>query len=322
MYTNIDTDHAIKVISEWLDSLNLNNQLPANFPLEAVKEAMVLVIKNNIFEWGDLHFLQLLGTAMGTSAACMWATIYFTVHEMGTLIPKYGSQLPLFGQFIDVIIGIWIDHGDTDDFGILTWEFKELSRSVNFINLTIEIENNKIVTKTFQKALNLYQYIGPLSCHQPKMMEGIIYSLMSNYCHQNTYIKDYHAMSIHLFDRHVARGWKHATMKDYILKADHRINLLQPVTNHTAADSSTQLLSNKERLFFRMEYHINNIPKKAVRALYDHYCKSIFKGLGIKKFTADYSRQPNIKDYVTKAKLNQAPGKEASKYHLRELTNE
>ena len=129
-------------------------------------------------------------------------------------------------------------------------------------------------------------------------------------------------MSIHLFDHHVARGWKHATMKDYILKADHRINLLQQVTNQTAADSSTQLLSNKERLFFRMEYHTNNIPKKAVRALYDHYCKSIFKGLGIKKFTADYSRQPNIKDYVTKAKLNQAPGKEASKYHLRELTNE
>ena len=99
---------------------------------------------------------------------------------MGTLIPKYGSRLPLCGQIIDNVIGIWIEDGnaiewqnfkrDTDDFGILTWEFEELSRSVNFLDLTIEIENNKIVTitKTFQKALNLYQYIGPLSCHQPK----------------------------------------------------------------------------------------------------------------------------------------------------------
>ena len=129
-------------------------------------------------------------------------------------------------------------------------------------------------------------------------------------------------MAIHLSDRHVARGWNRATMKDYILKADRRINLLQPVTNHTAADSSTQLLSNKERLFFHMEYHTNDIPKTQVRALYDHYCKSTFKGLGIKQFTAAYSRLPNIKDSITKAKLHQAPGKETSKYYSGELSNE
>ena len=54
MYTNIDTDHAIEVISEWLD--NLATQIYAkhpNFPsIDAVKEAMVLVMRNNIFECG------------------------------------------------------------------------------------------------------------------------------------------------------------------------------------------------------------------------------------------------------------------------------
>ena len=73
MYTNIDTDHAIDVIGKWLDSLE--GRLPPHFPLETVKEAMKLVMRNNVFEYGDLYFLQLLGTAMGTSAACMWATI-------------------------------------------------------------------------------------------------------------------------------------------------------------------------------------------------------------------------------------------------------
>jgi len=42
---------------------------------------MKLVMRNNVFEWGDLYFLQKKGTAMGTSAACMWATIYFAVRE-------------------------------------------------------------------------------------------------------------------------------------------------------------------------------------------------------------------------------------------------
>ena len=70
-----------------------------------------------------------------------------------------------------------------------------------------------------------------------------------------------------------------------------------------------------------MEYHPNDISKKAVRALYKHYCKSSFERLGIQQLTIAYSRPPNIKDSITKAKLHQAPGKEASKYYLGELVN-
>jgi len=65
MYTNIDTDHALHVVGNWLDSLE--DQLPPDFPLEAVKDAMAIVMRNIIFEWGDKNFLQLFGTAMGTS---------------------------------------------------------------------------------------------------------------------------------------------------------------------------------------------------------------------------------------------------------------
>ena len=64
---------------------------------------MALVMRNNIFEWGDLYFLQLLGTPMGTSATCMWATIYFAIHEMGFIIPKYANNLLLFCRFINDI---------------------------------------------------------------------------------------------------------------------------------------------------------------------------------------------------------------------------
>ena len=102
MCTNIDTNHALETISKWLDSI----PLPEGFPLAAVKAAMELVMCNNIFEWGDSYFLQLLGTAMGTSAACMWATIYFAVHEMGFIIPKIGNNLLLFLRFIDYIVEI------------------------------------------------------------------------------------------------------------------------------------------------------------------------------------------------------------------------
>jgi len=55
MYTNIDTDHAIYVIGKWLDSLG-GRLLPPNFPLAAVKEAMILGMRNNLFEYGEMYF--------------------------------------------------------------------------------------------------------------------------------------------------------------------------------------------------------------------------------------------------------------------------
>ena len=54
MYTNIHTDHAIAVISAWLDNLEASSSLPADYPISAVKDGMVLVTRNHIFEWGDM----------------------------------------------------------------------------------------------------------------------------------------------------------------------------------------------------------------------------------------------------------------------------
>ena len=86
-----------------------------------------------------------------------------------------------------------------NNFGILQWEFGNLAREINFLDLTITIENNRITTKTYQKQLNLYQYISPMSNHPPKMVRGIIFSLMRTYKRQNTKTKDYHDMVIKLF---------------------------------------------------------------------------------------------------------------------------
>ena len=153
---------------------------------------MALVMRNNIFEWGDLYFLQLCGTVMGTSSAVMWAMIYYCVHEVNTLLPQHGHLMPLYKRFIDDNFGLHIGADaewdqfkrDVNSFGILEWEFEERSLSVDFLDLTISIEGNRITTRTFQKPMNLYQYLPPTSAHPPWMMRGIIYSLMKKYRRQ------------------------------------------------------------------------------------------------------------------------------------------
>ena len=116
---------------------------------------------------------------------------------MLSLIPKFNNKLLLFLRFIDGIIGISIGNPleqsweyfkkETNNFEILEWEFEEPSKKVNFLDLTISIENNKISTKTFQKAMNLYQCLSSRSNHPPGMMKGIIYSLLKTYLQKPKY---------------------------------------------------------------------------------------------------------------------------------------
>ena len=71
-----------------------------------------------------------------------------------------------------------------------------------------------------------------------------------------------------------------------------------------------------------IEFGRNDLPREAIRAIYNSTCQEMCEGIGIKDFTIAYSRPKNIKDLVTKAKLHMAPGKEASKYYTGELSAE
>ena len=119
-----------------------------------------------------------------------------------------------------------------------------------------------------------------------------------------------------LYHRHSARGWDKCVMKNYILKADAKLEKEAP----RPALATTQWLSYKERLFLHLEYRSSNSPKRTVRAFYDAYCKPVLEStLGIQKFTIAYSRTNDLKDILTQAKLNQKPRNPASKYYSGEL---
>ena len=61
----------------------------------------------------------------------------------------------------------WTSFTDTmNTFPELTWEFSERSNTVDFMDMTITINNsNKIETTLFEKKMNLHLYIPPHSAH-------------------------------------------------------------------------------------------------------------------------------------------------------------
>ena len=190
MYTNIPTHTALNLIGEHLAQYQqkYNNE----YPQDAVRAALRLIMTMNIFTFGDLTLKQLNGTAMGTPPAPPYATIYYGIHEE-KFLPHHAQRVIFYRRFIDNVISIWYPNKNQERdalewnefkdkmnaFPGLTWEFSERSKSIDFMDMTISINNsNKIETTLFEKRLNLHLYIPPHSAHPPGLLPGIVYGTL------------------------------------------------------------------------------------------------------------------------------------------------
>ena len=109
MYTNIDTEHGLATIENWLNLHRTEIRARhSDFPFDLLKELLRIVMTNNVFQFDDCWYHQTNGTAMGTSVACIYATIYFSYHEETKLLPTHQSSLLYYRRFIDDVLGIWI----------------------------------------------------------------------------------------------------------------------------------------------------------------------------------------------------------------------
>ena len=96
------------------------------------------------------------------------------IHEE-TVLAQFGDKFQLYSRFIDSILGIWLVDPDPDedqrqwtafvalmkDYYRLKWIFEEHSKKVNYMDMTIAIREDQIITSIYEKAMNLYLYTPP-----------------------------------------------------------------------------------------------------------------------------------------------------------------
>ena len=71
----------------------------------------------------------------------------------------------------------------------------------------------------------------------------------------------------------------------------------------------------ERRLFFHMQYHPKDIPRREVRKIFaDTLEAAIREESGIEQFTIAYSKPTTIGSVIAKAQLHQEEGYEVSKY--------
>ena len=321
MYTNIETDHALTVIGTYLRSPNTAAMLlNKNISPDLLLEALTIIMRNNVFKFGDTYWYQKTGTAMGTPPAPPYATLYFAIHEMN-IIPQF-PNLVFYRRLIDDGFGIWIgDDKDTEfaefqrkinNYGKLTWEFSEFQTSVNFLDLTISTNissptNSNIQYKLFEKALNLYLYLPPNSAHPPGILKGLIYGMVLRMHRLTSDKSSLTSNVIALYRRLRQRGYSPAVLRPIFLSAVFRSDKKQEQTKSTA-----------KLLFLHLPFNPADPPASTWRHLFhkeigeprDRIPLSQLCGrygsrrrFGAHRFIVAYSRQPSLGNILSPRRL-------------------
>ncbi len=191
---------------------------------------------------------------MGTPVACICATLYYGSHKGKLLLKKYEKDILFLRRFIDDMFGIWICTSEQFEsfkndlpFGKLLWDATALGKSVNFLDLTITIEDGgTISTKSYQQAMNLHLYTPASSAHLSGMIKGVINSFIHWFYKQNSKRKDFIKVLTLLYQRLIIQGWDKTWMKQLIMEAVTRTHQESPKT-------ATKNLQPKNSIFLHLQ---------------------------------------------------------------------
>jgi hypothetical protein len=262
MYTNIDTPTGLKAVQDFI--ITNNALLPSNFPTELFLQILKLVMENNIFSFGESYWLQLSGTAMGTPTACSYATVSYGHFENTEILTTFKPNLIYYKRYIDNVFGIWLPPSHNKDstwnafkeklnsWGSLHWTIENPSSHTVFLDLNIYIRNSKIITTTFQKDLNLYLYLPPLSAHPPSCLKGLINGELRRYWTQNTTHEDFQDVLTKFITRLLDRGHTITALAPMLLQASACLDQASVNNNN---DASSKIL------YIHWPYHPNGLKR-------------------------------------------------------------
>ena len=197
LYSNIPHELGKEAISYWIQKHSDN--LHPRFNKEFVIEAIDLILNNNTFQFDNQHYIQTLGTAMGTKMAPNYATLtlgYLEIslyEKVGYIFGSHFEELlqQSWKRYLDDCFIIW-----NNSWGDITTLHEILQNVHPNIKLTVEtskkeipfldiliIKNGcKIITDIYRKPTDTQQYLHFKSHHPKTCRTSIPYTLARRIC--------------------------------------------------------------------------------------------------------------------------------------------
>jgi len=314
MYTKIPTNKAIRRIGKYIKTHAYQGAKK-----RCLMAALKMVMKLNVFKFGDTYWQQKTGTAMGTPPAPPWAQLYFGTYEE-EFLPEFDCIL-FYKRYIDDIFGVYIPGTTTfEDFkdhlndcgSELTWKTTDLSDEVIFLDMIVKIQNNKLVTTLYEKPNNHHLYIPPSSCHPPGLLTGMIHGSINRIFQLCSEQSDRHFRT-NEFLRHLQRrGYAFDQLKPIFLKA---IN--NALTSKSELQPLNKALKMHRSLLFHIPYHPDNPKSSTIQRIWTNtICQPPipakplwkhrnyrFKKIEIDKLIIAYNRPPNMGNILSNRNL-------------------
>jgi hypothetical protein len=198
-------------------------------------------------------------------------------------VPPEQNQLATWNRFKEAL----------NNWGHLQWKCEEPSRKAVFLDLELELQNSTVITKTFQKKMNLYLYIPPLSAHPPSCLKGLNTGELRRYWLQNNNI-DFGQILCKFITRLAERGHTIDNLRPLFEQAALRLDRKpNQQTNTTATNDNT--------IFLHRTYHPFGPSRNIIRYAFQQILEPV---LDYDRMIIATARPSNLRDLLTKARLN------------------
>jgi hypothetical protein len=182
MYTNINLNSAQQVVENYY---NLSTLAKSIFTKQQFKNLLTLLLKYCFVQFNGIYYQQIFGLPMGTSSAPPIASLTTTYYEK-----QLDNNIPiLWVRFLDDIFLIFDDETKKDQFLIkynnidnnIKIKFTTSTKTIDYLDLTIIINNNNINYTIYQKPMSIFQYIPFNSYHRPEQKTSWIQAELIRY---------------------------------------------------------------------------------------------------------------------------------------------
>src|SRR5690606_31891751 len=156
LYPSIPIEYGLSAVQKMLELVTQRQLMNINIPL--TMDLLRWVLTNNYFTFNNTTYQQLTGTAMGTPVAPVYANIVLFWIDKECCKHK----LPMYMRYLDDIYSIVNNEQQAVDTvatfneqcPTLKLDDVTIGRSGVFLDIATSIENNKLITKVYQKAIN------------------------------------------------------------------------------------------------------------------------------------------------------------------------
>ena len=223
MYTSINLDFAMATFDQFFKNTPIHGR---------ISKGLRLVMFNNFFTFQNKLYLQTKGTAMGTSVAPAFASIYLGIFE-DKVMKEFDDHIVFAKRFIDDGFMIWQDNDKPYAlkrfFALLTkysklrFTFETSSTHVDFLDVTLSLHGSRVGYRTHIKDLNLYLYLPAHSAHPKGVLKSLIFGRILKYHRQNSNQEDFRHFTLQLYRNLTRRGYSKTTLSPLFQEALDRV---------------------------------------------------------------------------------------------------